>query len=197
MARIRGIQTALQGVTIDQFLTLLTLSRLDKDLYPGVVSLFRQGNAALLADTLPGIETRLEKEDSLRNLQGDTADSARRAKAPRQSSNPPKPDGSTIIYPPTTRQLQFSLIKELTRDSTTCPGCFGTNHVGERCRKGFCFPFLTAGFLLQYNPEAAEKKIAELQNKKKGVKPRGRRVNEKDDKDPPKEAPAPAPTANG
>eukprot|EP00956_Cyclotella_meneghiniana_P016482 scaffold25999_cov88-Cyclotella_meneghiniana.AAC.3 len=54
-----------------------TLSRLDKDLYPGVVSLFRQGNTALLSETLPdGLETRLKKEDSLRNLQGEKSTQA-------------------------------------------------------------------------------------------------------------------------
>eukprot|EP00956_Cyclotella_meneghiniana_P028511 scaffold66582_cov38-Cyclotella_meneghiniana.AAC.5 len=179
MARIRGIPAALQGVAIDQFLTLLTLSRLDKDLYPGVVSLFRQGNTALLSDTLPGIETRLEKEDSLRSLQGESTDSARRAKAPKPLSNPPKPDTSNIIYPPTTKQLQFKMIKSSQETQL---------HVLD----GYCFPFLTAGFLLQYDPEEAEKKISELQQKSKD-KPRGPRVTDKEDNDKPKNTSAPAP----
>eukprot|EP00956_Cyclotella_meneghiniana_P032302 scaffold88129_cov23-Cyclotella_meneghiniana.AAC.1 len=195
MARVRGLQQALQGVTIDQFLVLLTLSRLDKDLYPGVMSLFRQANAALLADSLSGIETRLDKEDRLRTLEGITPEAARRAKTSKTPNPSPKPDSSTVIYPPVDCQINWSLIKEFTKDTTNCPGCFGTNRSGERCRKGYCYPFLTAGFLLQYNPDEANKKIQELKDKKTERKPRGRgrRATDNDDA-PPKETPAPAPS---
>eukprot|EP00956_Cyclotella_meneghiniana_P045253 scaffold360768_cov93-Cyclotella_meneghiniana.AAC.1 len=96
MARVRGLQEALQGVTIDRFLTLLTLSRLDQGLYPGVMSLFHQANAALLADSLSGIELRLEKEDRLRTLEGVSAESARRAKTSKPPGANPKPDASSI-----------------------------------------------------------------------------------------------------
>eukprot|EP00956_Cyclotella_meneghiniana_P012317 scaffold17507_cov37-Cyclotella_meneghiniana.AAC.4 len=197
MARFRGLQEALQGVTIDRFLTLLTLSRLDQGLYPGVMSLFRQANAALLADSLSGIELRLEKEDRLRTLEGVTADSARRAKTSKPSATSPKPDSSSITYPPVDKQINWSYIKEFTKDTTNCPGCFATatGRSGERCRRSHCFPFLTAGFLLQYNPDEANKKTQDIRDKKQERKPRGRgrRATEKDEETPPKEAPAPAP----
>lgn len=197
MARVRALQNALQNVTIDQFLTLLTLSRLDQGLYPGTTSLFRQGNATLLAEPLPSIELRLEKEDRLRTLMGETAESVRRAKTPRQPTAPTKPEGSTVVYPPSNQQIQYSLIRELTKDTTTCPGCFATLQKGERCRRGYCFAFLTAGFLLQYNPDEAQKKLQELKDKSgKGGRNRGRRTTDKEDvtkqSSPP--APAPAPT---
>lgn len=194
MARIRALQTALQNVTIDQFLTLLTLSRLDTGLYPGTMALFRQGNTALLAEPLPSIEARLEKEDRLRTLMGETAESVRRTKAPRQPTAPTKPDGSTIVYPPSDKQLQYSQIRDLTKDTTTCPGCFATLQKGERCRKGYCFAFLTAGFILQYNPDEAQKILQELKNKSgKGGRNRGRRTTDKDNDA--KQSPAPAPAA--
>jgi hypothetical protein len=88
MARLRGLQSSLQGATIDQFLTLLALSRLDTALYPGTTALFCQGNTALLAESLSQIESRLEKEDRLRQLMGETTDSVRRAKAPRPTPAP-------------------------------------------------------------------------------------------------------------
>eukprot|EP00956_Cyclotella_meneghiniana_P005302 scaffold6663_cov66-Cyclotella_meneghiniana.AAC.1 len=161
------------------------------------MSLFRQANAALLGDSLSGIETRLDKEDRLRTLEGITPESARRAKSTKTSNTSPKPDSSDIIYPPVDRQINWSLIKEFTKDTTNCPGCFGTNRSGERCRKGYCYPFLTAGFLLQYNPDEANKKIQELKDKKSERKPRGRGRRATDNEDTaPKEAPAPAPSAD-
>eukprot|EP00956_Cyclotella_meneghiniana_P009375 scaffold12967_cov36-Cyclotella_meneghiniana.AAC.2 len=198
MARVRGLQEALQGVTIDRFLTLLTLSRLDQGLYPGVMSLFRQANAALLADSLSGIELRLEKEDRLRTLEGVSAESARRAKTSKPPGANPKPDASSIVYPPLDKQINWSLIKEYTKDTTNCPGCFATNRSGERCRKGYCFPFLTAGFLLQYNPDEANKQIQDIKDKKQDRKPRGRgrRATDKDDAALLKETPAPPPVAD-
>ncbi len=36
MAKVRGLANSLHGVTIDSFVTLLALSRLDPDLYPGI-----------------------------------------------------------------------------------------------------------------------------------------------------------------
>eukprot|EP00956_Cyclotella_meneghiniana_P023356 scaffold45380_cov85-Cyclotella_meneghiniana.AAC.5 len=170
--------------------------RLDKDLYPGVMSLFRQANAALLADSLSGIETRLDKEDRLRTLEGVTPESVRRAKSSKPPGSSPKPDSSSIVYPPVDKQINWSLIKDFTKDTTNCPGCFGTAHSGDRCRKGYCYPFLTAGFLLQYNPDEANKKIQEIKDKKNDRKPRGRgrRATDHDDAQP-KETPAPAPPA--
>eukprot|EP00804_Cyclotella_cryptica_P002400 CCRYP_004098-RA/>CCRYP_004098-RA protein AED:0.71 eAED:0.40 QI:0/0/0/0.5/0/0/2/0/384 len=57
MARLRGLQSSLQGATIDQFLTLLALSRLDATLYPGTTALFRQGNTTLLVESLTQLES--------------------------------------------------------------------------------------------------------------------------------------------
>eukprot|EP00804_Cyclotella_cryptica_P002397 CCRYP_004097-RA/>CCRYP_004097-RA protein AED:0.56 eAED:0.30 QI:0/-1/0/1/-1/1/1/0/629 len=125
---------------------------------------------------------------------GESTDTARLARLPRQTPTPAK-DKPSIPYPPSDRQLPFSLIKDLTRDSTTCPGCFATNRQGERCREGFCYPLLTAGFLLQHKPEEANTKLQELKDKaqqRKGGKSRGRarRANDNDEED---HAP-PAPT---
>eukprot|EP00804_Cyclotella_cryptica_P021434 CCRYP_005776-RA/>CCRYP_005776-RA protein AED:0.13 eAED:0.00 QI:0/0/0/1/1/1/5/0/1584 len=189
MAWLRGLHSSLQGATIDQFLTLLALSQLDTALYPGTTALFRQGNAALLAESLSQLESRLEKEDRLRQLMGETQDSVRRARAPRPPAASTR-DKSTLPYPPSDRQLPFHVIKELTRDTTTCPGCFATNRQGERCREGFCYPLLTAGFLLQHNPDAAAAKILELKDnaqQRKGGRQRGRalRATDKEDDNPP------------
>ena len=40
MARLRGLQAALKGCTIDQFITLIALARMDPGLYPGITNLF-------------------------------------------------------------------------------------------------------------------------------------------------------------
>ena len=66
--------------------------------------------------------------------------------------------------------------RPLTKDTTTCPGCFATNQKGERCCKGNSFPFLTG---------ASAKKITEL--KSKGGKPCGRRVTDKEEQEKPKD----------
>lgn len=142
MTRIQALQAALQGVTINQFLTLLTLSRLNPGLYPSTMALFRQSNTALLSEALPAIEARIEKEDRLHTLMGETTDSVWRTKAPKQPTTRAKPDASNVVYPPTTKQLQFSQIKVLTKDTTTCPGFYATSQKGDCCRKGYCFLFL-------------------------------------------------------
>lgn len=162
------------------------------------MSLFRQANAALLADSLSGIELRLEKEDRLRTLKGASALPTLPAGTPKPTPANNKSDASPVVYPPVDKQINWSLIKEFTKDTTNCPGCFATGRSGERCRKGHCFPFLTAGFLLQYNPDEADNKIQDIKDKKQERKPRGRgrRATDKDDEAQPKATPPPAPAAD-
>ena len=50
--RARGLLTALQGVTIDQFVTLFALAKMDPGLYPGTNALFPQGDPTLLREDL-------------------------------------------------------------------------------------------------------------------------------------------------
>eukprot|EP00956_Cyclotella_meneghiniana_P012602 scaffold17913_cov36-Cyclotella_meneghiniana.AAC.1 len=183
LARAGGILTALQGVTIEQFVTLFTLTKMDPDLYPGTSTLFQQGDAALLTEDLASIELRLEREDRLRTVRGDSTDSARHAKQPAKAPSPPKPPdpNQPPSYPPSSKQLRFNVIKEYTRDTTNCPGCFATGKLGSKCRSSQCYPLLTAGFLLRYAPDEANKLLDDINAKAKQCgREKGRRANEDD-----------------
>ena len=88
----------------------------NKDLYLSVMALSPRGqdNAALLADKLPGNKTRLlEREDQLRALM-------------IMNETP------VSCFSSHKRQLQYSQIKELTKDRT---------RKGEKCCKGCCSHF--------------------------------------------------------
>ena len=192
IARSRGLLSALQGVTIDRFVSLFTLARMDTGLYPGTAALFRQGDTTLLNEDLPAIELRLEREDNLRNVMGESTDAARRAKTPAkpktpqqpQQPQPKQPDASDGSYPPSHTQLKHNIIKNYTDNSTNCPGCFATKGMGAHCRRTQCYPLLKAGFILRHAPDEANKKLAEIHAKKGDAEPRGRdkgrRVNDDD-----------------
>lgn len=96
IARACGLLTALEGITIDQFVTLFALAKMDPGLYPGTNTLFRQGDPSLLCQDLSTIKQRLEQEDRLRMIMGEPTNcSVRRAKQPAKPSTPNPPDLTT------------------------------------------------------------------------------------------------------
>lgn len=180
LARARGLLEALRGVTIDQFVTLFALAKIDPGLYPGTNTLFRQGDPALLREDLTSIELRLEREDRLRVIMGDSTDSVRRAKQPTKPKTPnPTEPTNTPSYPPSDKQIRYEKIRKYTADTTNCPGCFATESQGASCRRTQCFGLLTAGFILRHDPAGA-KKILEDMNAKKRERDKGRRVADGD-----------------
>jgi hypothetical protein len=58
-----GIANSLHGVCIDSFVALLSRSRLDPDLYPGIQASFLQADTFLLSHDLQGIKACMEEED--------------------------------------------------------------------------------------------------------------------------------------
>ena len=119
MAHLRGIQSALAGVTIHQILCLFALNKLDTGLYPGVSNLFLQGDPTLLAEDLSAIELRLEREICLRLINGVSIDSAHRAKPAGKTNNPspsPAPTLSPSAYPPP--KPSISTISTFVKDTT-------------------------------------------------------------------------------
>eukprot|EP00956_Cyclotella_meneghiniana_P005594 scaffold7180_cov50-Cyclotella_meneghiniana.AAC.3 len=171
MARLRGIQSILTNVTIDQLLTLFALSKMDTSLYPGVTGLFRQGDTNLLNDTLSQLETRMEREDRLRPLMGDSTDSARHARPPPKPNSQQDQEQVSTTYPPPARVKAHQLV-EFTKDNTNCIACFARGKAGTFCRKGECHAALSAGFILEHAPDKAKEKLEEVRDKYKN--PRGR-----------------------
>ena len=109
MARLRGIQFILTKVTIDQLLTLFKLSKMDTALYPGIISLFNQGDNVLLSESLPQLETRMEREDRLWTLMDETPDSSRRSRPPPKPNVQQDQDHTAPSYPPQA-QIKFWLV---------------------------------------------------------------------------------------
>eukprot|EP00956_Cyclotella_meneghiniana_P031975 scaffold85846_cov40-Cyclotella_meneghiniana.AAC.3 len=168
MARLRGIQSALAGVTIDQIICLFALNKLDTGLYPGVSNLFLQGDNVLLNEDLSAIELRLEREDRLRIINGVSAESARRAKPANKSTNKspsPAPSPLPSMYPPA--KPTIAAISTFVKDTTNCPGCFNKGKGGENCRKNCCYSLLCNGFILKYDPGLADKTLSDIGAKAK------------------------------
>eukprot|EP00956_Cyclotella_meneghiniana_P014786 scaffold22287_cov36-Cyclotella_meneghiniana.AAC.1 len=190
MARLRGIQTILANITIDQLLTLFALSKIDTSLYPGVSSLFRQGDTGLLNNTLSQLETRMEREDRLRPLMDDGTDSARRARPQPKTNVQKDPEQAQAVYPPAARVKAAQLI-EFTKDNTNCIACFARGRAGTYCRKGECHAALSAGFIVEYAPDKAKTKLDQVRENYKNPRGRdpnkGRRAtdNENEQKQPP------------
>jgi hypothetical protein len=150
--------TVLSTVTLDEIISsLITLSKAEPSLYLGIRSLCLQGDPTLLSEDLPTIERRMEREDCIRTFMGETPESSHRTSAPRTPRKSDTPTESAFKYPPTTDgPISWNLVKHLTADTTTCPGCFATGDVGKRCRDGVCMVLAGPGFVLKYNPDAAK-----------------------------------------
>eukprot|EP00956_Cyclotella_meneghiniana_P037616 scaffold141643_cov21-Cyclotella_meneghiniana.AAC.1 len=125
MARLRGLQSALRGCTIDQFITLIALARMDPGLYPGITNLFLQGDTALLNEDLGQVERRMERQDRIWSITGDDDASARRAKpkgkSPPAPSPSPAPASDKVPYPPSAKP-SFQAIVEFLKGTSNCPG---------------------------------------------------------------------------
>eukprot|EP00956_Cyclotella_meneghiniana_P017367 scaffold28205_cov85-Cyclotella_meneghiniana.AAC.4 len=170
MARLRGLQAALKGCTIDQFITLIALARMDPGLYPGITNLFLQGDTTLLNEDLSQVERRMERQDRIRSITGESADSARRSKpkgkSPAAPSPNPAPASDKATYPPSTKP-SFSTIVEFLKNTTNCPGCFNRGKGGEKCGKECCLPLLAAGWICKYSPDEAKKLYGDLRAKQR------------------------------
>ena len=193
-ARMRRLRTILSTITLDEIISLITLGKAEPSLYPRIRSLFLQGDPTLLSEDLLAIERRMEREDRIRMLMGKTPDTAGRTTAPHQQEKPASAGDSTFKYPSTTdRPLSWNLVKRLTKDTTTCPGCFATGEFGKRCRDGVCMVLAGSGFVLKYDPEAAQRLVNAHRSLRKGRGSKGARwATDKDGADP-QEAPEPTP----
>lgn len=176
--------------TIDRFLSIIALSKLDAGLYPGVSNLFRQGDATLLNEDLPSIERRLEREDRLRLLTGDSTDAARRAKQPPKApkgptpSPAPTPAPTSNPYPPTSKP-SIPDISGFVKDTTNCPGCFAKGKGGENCRGRGCYPLAVLGFMLKHSPTEAKKFVDKVRaeanaRKEQHPTPKAKQVTDSD-----------------
>eukprot|EP00956_Cyclotella_meneghiniana_P028868 scaffold68397_cov20-Cyclotella_meneghiniana.AAC.1 len=192
MARLRGLQAALRGCTIDQFITLIALARMDPGLYPGITNLFLQGDTALLNEDLGQIERRMERQDRIRSITGDDDASARRAKpkgkSPTAPSPSPAPASDKATYPPSAKP-SFQSIVEFIKGTSNCPGCFNRGKGGEKCGKECCLPLLAAGWICKFAPEEAKKIYGEIRAKQRNSNEKGRKTTDPtpppaDNKDP-------------
>eukprot|EP00956_Cyclotella_meneghiniana_P038384 scaffold153478_cov36-Cyclotella_meneghiniana.AAC.2 len=119
MARLHGLQSALRGCTIDQFITLIALARMDPGLYPGITNLFLQGDTALLNEDLGQVERQMERQDRIRSVTGVDDASARwakpKGKSPTAPSPAPAPSSDKAVYPPSAKP-SFQSIVEFIKD---------------------------------------------------------------------------------
>ena len=112
MAKVCGLANSLCGVTIDSFVALLALSRLDPDLSPGIRASFLQADPSLLSRNLRGIEARMEKEDHLKKLLP-TSDQVRHAATshhPSQSPTSPTDYDQKVLSDTNKSRMQLKLV---------------------------------------------------------------------------------------
>jgi len=121
MVKVRGLANSLHGVTIDSFVTLLALSCLDPDLYPGIRASFLQADLSLLSLDLHGIGAQMEKEDCMKKLlpPSDQVRCTTTSRHPSQSSA--SPPGNDHKYPPK-GPIHHQQIKDAVK-AGYCIGC--------------------------------------------------------------------------
>eukprot|EP00956_Cyclotella_meneghiniana_P038339 scaffold152614_cov80-Cyclotella_meneghiniana.AAC.5 len=181
MARLRGLQSALRGCTIDQFITLIALARMDPGLYPGITNLFLQGDTALLNEDLGQVERRMERQDRIRAVTNTDDASARRAaqksKSPTAPSPAPAPAPDKATYPPSAKP-SFQSIVEYIKGTSNCPGCFNRGKGGEKCGKECCLLLLAAGWICKFAPDEAKKIYGEIRSKQRNNNEKGRKATD-------------------
>ena len=172
MARVRALFNRLCNCSLDQFIYLLTIARLDPTRYPGIHNRYRQGEASLLHGDVHSLTEEVQKEDAYAEVLdvplgpasanraggkahgggGGTrpqAGSAQGGDGDNKTKPPPSPPGKpNYPYP----QVKWYSLQKLLDEGKTCALCY------QPCHDSFggCPAAAARGYVLIKDESAAQ-----------------------------------------
>eukprot|EP00984_Skeletonema_dohrnii_P029428 scaffold20035_cov83-Skeletonema_dohrnii-CCMP3373.AAC.1 len=136
MARVRALSARLSNCSLEQFVYLLTLARLDPHRYQGILLRYRQGDPSLLNGDVQMLSDAVNTEDTLSQITdpsmlgvpsanragGSDPPSSDQDKSPPSSSDPDKPPPKNQSYP--YGPMRWKDFRSTLKDQKICVLCF-------------------------------------------------------------------------